>query len=131
MKHGAWAVLVLAACQSGPGPVAHLPESNEDSGALFGEPIDADLPMTELAAVVADPEGFDGRVIRTEGDIAQVCQRAGCWMELRDGPEGPAVRVPRAKSSNLPRSAQDDLQGGGVVTRLRVGVRTRWLLPNS
>ena len=36
--------------------------------------------------------------MRTEGEIARVCQRAGCWMELR-APDGPAVRVPMAGHS--------------------------------
>lgn len=79
------------------------PEAAEPQ--TFGAAIDDALPITELAAIVEDPESFRDQVIRTQGEVARVCQRAGCWMELR-AEAGPAVRVPMAGHAFfLPRDA--------------------------
>lgn len=93
------ALVVLAlGCQSGPAPSGRLDEA-ETEGDLFGEALDDGVAMTDLAALVADPEAHRDEVVRTEGEVARVCQRAGCWMELRDGEDGPAVRIPMAGHS--------------------------------
>jgi hypothetical protein len=61
----------------------------------FGAPIDANVPSIALAEILAAPQAHADHVVRTRGTVHQVCQRMGCWMELRDG-DGPAVRVPMA-----------------------------------
>ncbi len=92
-------VLVAADCTASAEPSARLEPAPAVAPAApsssFGAPIDDALPLTPLADIVAEPERFRDRVVRTEGEIARVCQRAGCWMELR-ADEGPAVRVPMA-----------------------------------
>lgn len=79
----------------------------EPSGATaYGAPLDRGLPVTALAAIVEEPERFRDQTVRTEGQIARVCQRMGCWMELREGEDSPAVRVPMAGHAFfLPRDA--------------------------
>jgi hypothetical protein len=37
---------------------------------------------TPIAAILADPDAFEGKRVRIEGRVAEVCPRAGCWMEL-------------------------------------------------
>jgi hypothetical protein len=46
---------------------------------------------TALADVVQDPERFAEQPVLLHGRIADVCQRKGCWVILRD--EGEHVRV--------------------------------------
>lgn len=100
-------------------PVESAPTSS-DEVRVFGTAPDASIPLTRLAEIVQEPERFHGRVVRTEGQIARVCQRMGCWMELREGEEGPAVRVPMAGHSFfLPR----DSAGRHATMQGRVAIR--------
>lgn len=62
----------------------------------FGNPLDATIAVTPLSELVNDAERFEGKTIRTEGQIARVCQSMGCWMELRADENSPSVRVPMA-----------------------------------
>lgn len=38
-----------------------------------------------LHKLVAAPEKFKGRTVRIEGVVQDVCQGAGCWVEVSDG----------------------------------------------
>lgn len=56
-----------------------------------GEPLTV-AEATPIATLTADPDAFEGRMVRVEGTVAGVCQKMGCWMEVADA-EGRAVRV--------------------------------------
>lgn len=146
-------VLVLAltgACGAEPEPTGHLepepaasapepsavevteaaPTAEADDGdeaGTYGAAPDPDMPLTPLASILADPGAFNDQVVRTQGQIAQVCQRMGCWMELRDGDDGPAVRVPMAGHNFfLPRTAsgrQAMMQGRVAMRELTPAAR--------
>ncbi len=122
---------LLGACTASAEPSARLaPEAEAEAPAVastsYGAAIDERLPLTPLSEIVAAPERFRDRVVRTEGEIARVCQRAGCWMELREG-DGPAVRVPMAGHAFfLPRDAagrRATMQGRVTVQELSADVR--------
>ena len=82
-------------------------------------PASSARPITPLATILAEPARFRDQTVRTEGEIARVCQRMGCWMELRESAEGPAVRVPMAGHSFfLPR----DVSGRHAMLEGRVHV---------
>ena len=49
--------------------------------AAFGEPFTQDDVMGADKLLSSLPE-FDGKKVRVEGRIADVCQKAGCWMVL-------------------------------------------------
>lgn len=88
-----------AAPSTGPEPTKTL----EGGARVFGREL-SDRQMVALASVMATPASYAGQTIKTEGTIAQVCQRMGCWMELRATDGGEAVRVPMAGHSFfLPR----------------------------
>jgi Domain of unknown function (DUF4920) len=36
--------------------------------------------------VLKDPKSYDGKNVRTKGEVIAVCQAAGCWADLK--PEG-------------------------------------------
>lgn len=119
-----WAAsgLLLAACSTEAAPAAQEPseaaeptqeaeqeaepaaEAEAEEQTQFGDEL-SDRETTTLASITDDPQQFAGQVVKTEGEITQVCQRMGCWMEMRA--EGaPAVRVPMAGHSFfLPRDA--------------------------
>lgn len=85
-----------------PGGPAAASITQADGSVLYGQALNASIAVTPLATVLAAPANFAGQTIRTEGEVAAVCQRMGCWMELRA--EGGTVRVPIAGHAfNLPR----------------------------
>ncbi|MCA9574221.1 MAG: DUF4920 domain-containing protein [Sandaracinaceae bacterium] len=61
----------------------------------FGAPLVGNGETVPLGALLDEPARYTGQVVRTEGEISAVCQRMGCWMELRDS-QARAVRVPMA-----------------------------------
>ena len=84
---------------------AEAPEARTlpDGSRVFGgQP--TDIEVTALAQIMAEPGRWNGQTVKTEGEIAQVCQRMGCWMEITADEGGTAVRVPMAGHSFfLPR----------------------------
>jgi len=74
-----------------------------DGSRLFGgEP--SEREQIELNTILGAPADYDGQTVKTVGEISAVCQRMGCWMELRADAEGPGIRVPMANHSFfLPR----------------------------
>lgn len=60
--------------------------------------VGAGVTVAEVTAVVEildRPEAFVGRTVAVEGEVADVCQAAGCWLEMRaaDGPRTLKVKV--------------------------------------
>lgn len=82
-------------------------ETREDGSRLYGNAM-SESDVTPLATILATPADYAGQVVKTEGEITQVCQRMGCWMEIRAEEGSPGIRVPMAGHSFvLPR----DLSG--------------------
>lgn len=91
-----------------------------DGSRLYGEKPGEGTDRVALAELMADAGAYDGRTVRTEGEIAQVCQAMGCWMELRPGADDEAIRVPMAGHSFfLPK----DVAGRRATVQGRVKVR--------
>ena len=102
-----------------PVPAAASGDLQSDGSRLYGAALSERAPVS-LAHLTASPSEYDGQVVQTSGTIDRVCQRMGCWMELRDG-DGPAVRVPMAGHSFfLPR----DSAGRPATIEGRVRVQT-------
>lgn len=95
----------LPAAHGAPAPAA--PASAAATGAqTFGAPLDPARALTALSVITASPETFKDQVVKTEGEIARVCQAMGCWMELRSTAEAQPVRVPMAGHAFfLPKNA--------------------------
>jgi hypothetical protein len=66
-------------------------DSNSATAQMFGEPITADsaIAIGELAALMGDKKELN---IKLTGEITSVCQKKGCWMEIKN-PNGEAMRV--------------------------------------
>lgn len=84
------------ACDHGHGGAGNAtpPRAGADGSQLFGAELNGALSTTPLATILASPQTYVGQTVRTEGEVSAVCQRMGCWMELRT--DGGAVRVPIA-----------------------------------
>lgn len=96
--------------------------ASADGARHFGRQIDPARTVTPLATVLAEPARFADQVVKTEGEIARVCQRMGCWMELRAEAGGQAVHVPMAGHAFfLPR----DVAGKRATIEGRVSVTER------
>jgi len=92
----------------------------DDGTRVFGREMTQQAEMTALAAMMAEPGSYADRVVKTEGEIARVCARMGCWMELRADAGSPAIRVPMAGHSFfLPM----DVAGRRATVEGRVSVR--------
>lgn len=103
-----------AEASAGPRPTRVL----ADGSRLFGAELGEREPVA-LADITASPDRYAGQVVRTEGTIERVCQRMGCWMELR-AESTPAVRVPMAGHAFfLPR----DVAGRSATIEGRVAVQ--------
>ena len=89
-----------------------------DGPTAYGDPL-SDRELTPLTAIAGDAQTFAGQVVKTEGEIAAVCQRMGCWMEMRaEGVE--PIRVPMAGHSFfLPK----DVSGRHATIEGEVAVR--------
>ncbi len=84
--------------------VPHVTRTLADGSRVFGTEPAAATPVTPLPELLAHPSTYAGRTVKTEGQVAQVCQHMGCWMELRAQAGGQVVHVPMAGHSFfLPR----------------------------
>jgi hypothetical protein len=66
-------------------------QSNEAIAEYYGEKITADsaLALSELAGLMGDKKELN---VKLTGEIEAVCQKKGCWMEIKN-PNGEAMRV--------------------------------------
>jgi hypothetical protein len=48
---------------------------------------------TELTAILADPETYEGKMVQVRGVVSEVCPMRGCWIELADAQTTESIRV--------------------------------------
>lgn len=48
--------------------------------------------IVAIADLAADPDAWNGKTVRVQGIVTDVCPMKGCWMELRDA-DNSSVRV--------------------------------------
>lgn len=56
------------------------------AGTRYGEGITG-ATQVSVADLVADPAAYDGRKVRVEGVVTDVCPKRGCWMNI-GAPDG-------------------------------------------
>lgn len=90
--------------------------TNASSGAsvlVKGSPIPAG-PRIPVAEVLAAPDLFAGKPVIVEGNVARVCSRMGCWMELKTE-AGKACRVTFNHAFTVPLDSKGKVTVHGVV----------------
>lgn len=70
--------LLLAACGPAPAP--------EVEGDTYGEPLTLS-EVTPVATILSDPEAWIGERVLIQGEVKEVCEQKGCWMDIAH-PEG-------------------------------------------
>ncbi len=84
------------------------------SERTFGAPLSAEGEPVAVAEILRDPKPFLGKSVKTSGVVARVCERAGCWLELKpEAGEGSGLRVPMANHAFM--IPQDALGRPAVV----------------
>jgi len=84
MKFPSVAVVLLfaAACQSAPEP----------EGTLYGEALTLS-EVTQVSAILEDPESWVGERVQVEGMIVEVCEMRGCWMDIASDSESEKIQI--------------------------------------
>jgi hypothetical protein len=82
LEHGAGRGALVAALA-----LLHCGTAVHQARAVPGSPIRlgshfAQLEVTPISTLTADPARFAQRVVRTRGRIQSVCREGGCWIDL-------------------------------------------------
>lgn len=48
---------------------------------------------TKVSDILAKPNAFNGKTVRVEGTVIEVCKKRGCWMELASDKEFESIRI--------------------------------------
>jgi hypothetical protein len=60
-------------------------------GTAYGAGVSLDETVS-IDALLADPRAFEGKTVRVEGMVTDVCPKRGCWMDLAGSGPGQKVR---------------------------------------
>lgn len=80
--------------QSAAAPAGTAPTANAAAVAA-GKSYGAGVKLgesTAMADILKDPAAFQGKTVRIEGMISDVCPKRGCWMELAGDVPGQKMR---------------------------------------
>lgn len=110
------AAVVLAAAVPA---TAAAPDAPADEVVKVGAPITVKKAV-DIAALAKKPAKFEGKVVRLEGTVKEVCQGRGCWVEVV-GPKGASFM---ARSLDHSIALPKDCKGRrivveGVVTAMK------------
>lgn len=54
-----------------------------DTKKVYGDGL-AGAELIEISEILEDPEGFEGKTVRVQGKVMEVCPNMGCWMDIED-----------------------------------------------
>ncbi len=72
--------------------------------------------ITPASALLADPASFQGKSVRVEGTVGEVCQAKGCWMVIAEGDKTMRVMMKDHSFGVDKDIASQDCQVEGTVT---------------
>lgn len=94
--------------------------ASEPEGKLYGEKLQGESVVT-IAEVMDDPKAYEGKVVRVQGMVTDVCTMRGCWFEMAGDRPGMKMRFKvRDGDMVFPPSAK----GKQAVAEGTVTVRT-------
>lgn len=84
------------ATATGPGVTATAPatattQAAAPTGATFGAGVKL-AETTPIDTILADPKAYQGKTVRVEGMITDVCPKRGCWFDLAGGGPGKKLK---------------------------------------
>jgi Domain of unknown function (DUF4920) len=65
--------------------------AQQPKGETFGAGVKL-AETTSIDAILAEPKKYDGKTVRVEGMITDVCPKRGCWFELAGSKPGEKLR---------------------------------------
>ena len=68
---------------------AHAPA--QPKGQTFGSGVKLG-EATSIDAILAEPKSYDGKAVRVEGMVTDVCPKRGCWFEVAGEKPGQKLR---------------------------------------
>lgn len=71
-------------------PAAAAPPA-QATGQTFGAGVKL-ADATSIDAILTEPKKYDGKTVRVEGMVTDVCPKRGCWFELAGGKPGQKLR---------------------------------------
>lgn len=78
----ALALFALAACDKGPkSEAAAAPISQPAKSTKYGAGVTLADPVG-IDRILAEPAAFQGKTVRVEGMVVDVCPKRGCWFEM-------------------------------------------------
>ena len=84
----------------------------------FGAPV-VEKKVTKLAQLAKKPARFEGKTLRIEGVVTNVCQGQGCWVEVRDAKGATFMAKSLDESVLVPKDCKGQrIVVQGVVTAL-------------
>lgn len=72
--------------------IAALPLSLFAAGKGLGAKLSLSS-ATPIAELLASPDKFVGKKVQVKGRVTEVCQKAGCWMNIVDDATGKMIRI--------------------------------------
>lgn len=58
----------------------------------FGKEISL-TEKTDISKILSAPEDFVGKTVLVQGEILEVCEMAGCWMELKSDADNQKIKI--------------------------------------
>jgi hypothetical protein len=74
-----------------PASTASAASAEPPKGQTFGAGVKL-TEVTPIDAILAEPKKYDGKTVRVEGMVTDVCPKRGCWFELAGGKPGQKLR---------------------------------------
>lgn len=112
-----------AAAASTPADAAKEGEAKEAKvleGKTYGAPLMGEQAVT-VADIMDDPQAYDGKFVKVEGLVTDVCTKRGCWFSIAGDRPGMKLRFKvRDGDMVFPPSAK----GKHAVAEGKVSVRT-------
>lgn len=66
-------------------------EAAAPEGKQYGAPLEG-APAVTIAQVMDDPKAYEGKLVRVEGLVTDVCTMRGCWFEMAGDRPGMKMR---------------------------------------
>ncbi|HSJ99775.1 MAG TPA: DUF4920 domain-containing protein [Kofleriaceae bacterium] len=76
---------------SGAAPATAPAGSPAPAGTAFGAGVKL-AEVTPIDAILADPKAYQGKTVRVEGMITDVCPKRGCWFDMAGGGPGKKLK---------------------------------------
>jgi len=90
------AAAAATAQPAGAAPTGAAPAATAPSGAVpAGTPFGAGVKLAEatpIDTILADPKAYQGKTVRVEGMITDVCPKRGCWFDMAGGGPGKKMK---------------------------------------